>query len=711
MRKLLTAYIFTLVSFVPLWAFAPMAGGDSDFEITEDATHLPAMIMVEDADVEETIADLESQGIIILRHRENILLALIPVDWEEQPLMSSEGVHQKRKARGIKKIEYSKPRKNRPLMDHARLFNNAHLINEGMHLPQPYDGTGVVVGVCDIGMDTRHPNFLNQNQTECRIRKVVHYRELQGTYDVYTTPEDIYEWQTDTPDDWHGTHVTGIAAGAHLESNYQGLAPGADIVFTASQLSDVGLLAGVEDIIDYAKEVGKPAVINLSMGNNTGPHDGTSLFTRYLDMCADDAIICISAGNEGYWTDNGVTSHTQDFTEGNTVYKIRCTDYGGTDYAGIAEVWSRDDTPFSLMFYWYNDTRAADNLEPYSAILSADGDIVEWRISTDPDDPDYDETFDAHFTEGYVKVTAGISPLNGRYYANVEFELKTDELHGNTAWAEYWAALKLEAEPGTHIDMSVGGPNIRLRPERNIPRPNNEMSLSDLATGYRTISVGMMNNTDYLGDDIGRINPHSSYATLNDGRKMPVTVAPGAYVISSISSAFLEKHPEELPYTDYETDYNGKTVYWIGTIGTSMSCPFVAGAIATWLQAYPQLTADQALEIVRNTNQTSGYPDPDNPRHGQGWFNAYKGLQEVINISALKVGTIDSPEITLRVEKDILHIANPAGYPLSISVYNPAGMLVEQVRCDETLGYYSLGHLPGGIYIIRAAGKTLKVRI
>ena len=164
---LLICCILTASSF---YAFRPSAGGDFDYTEDEEATHIPAMIQVTDGDIDEIIADLELQGIIILRHRGNIILSLIPVD---SPSL-------KHRAKGIDRIEISKPRRNRPLMREARLFNNANYINEGHSLPQPYNGKGVVVGVCDIGMDTRHPNFLDENGNECRIRRVVHYKEQQG---------------------------------------------------------------------------------------------------------------------------------------------------------------------------------------------------------------------------------------------------------------------------------------------------------------------------------------------------------------------------------------------------------------------------------------------------------------------------------------------------------------------------------------------------
>lgn len=721
-KYLLLSFILTSFS---LFALKPLAGGDSDYEQSEDATHYPAMILVNDQDVEDAIAELESCGITILRHRENILLAFIPVEITtlpdiSNPDMDTDGLAWLRKSKKVKKIEISKPRANQPLMKEARKFNHADYIAEGVGLHQPFSGKGVVVGVCDIGMDTRHPNFLNADQTECRIRKVVHYQEQQGLRTVYSSSQEIYDWQTDTDEDWHATHVTGIAAGAHKESGYCSLAPDADIVFTASQLSDVGLLAGVEDIIEYAQGVGKPCVINLSMGNYTGPHDGTSLFTRYLDLCADDAIICISAGNEGATGETKAMSY--DFTEGKTELRVLPNNWHGIEITGVAEVWSPDDTPFDFTYYWHNDTGFNNRKDIYPVIRSESGETTEWTISLNPEDENYDETFDSLYTEGYVKVSAGISPLNGRYCATVEFELKTDIYHGSSEWAEWWPGIKIDGTPGTHVDIYCGGGSF-LRGERGYPLPDNKMNISDLATGFKTISVGMMNNTDIednkepgSGYAKGDVCAHSSFGTLLDGRKLPLTVAPGAYIISSISSPFLNKNPDYLVYTDDSSSYGGETVYWIGTLGTSMSCPFVVSAIATWLQAYPRLTSEEAIEVIRKTNQTEGYPNPDDPRHGQGWFNPYSGLQLILEKAALNVGTIDAPEFQIKIERGVMNIGNPTGESLTVDIFDPSGIRIYQSIFSDSLGSIDLNSLPSGIYIVRVStatgqNKTLKVAL
>lgn len=741
MQKLYYTFLFSII--LSITAVAQTAGGDFDFETSDEDTHIPAMVLVDDGDMDGAREELLEMGAIILRERKDIMLVLLPLDYnsaggedegnndsddqeseteEEEDIIEGDSAvapSGMRKLRHSRIIERSRPRYNHPAMDVAKDFNNAFRINQGDELPQPFDGSGVVVGICDIGFDARHPNFLTADGKECRIRRVVQYKETKGQRKVYYTPEEIYAWETDNPDDWHATHVTGIAAGAY-PNGYQGLASGADIVFTGSQLSDVGLLAGVEDIIEYAKEVKKPCVINLSMGNTLGPHDGSSLFSRYLDYCTEDAIICISAGNDGDGA--GAVRHMGfDFTEAKQTVRVRTTNWDGLSNTGMAQVWSRDENPFTVSLFLFNEVSSAGHVF-FEDIDFSNPERGAWRVSANEGDPDFDPMFAEYYKSGYVKITGGWSYLNGRFYAEMEFDCQTDIISPNSPnknWAQYWPGIRVNSAPDNHIDVVIDNYNF-LRTGGDTPALNNDMSISDLATGHKVISVGMAINHETIEcfngyvENVGTpgtIHPNSSYGTLLDGRVLPVTVAPGAGVISSMSSPFVAEHPDEADWCSAKAEYEGKEVYWKTNTGTSMSCPYVVGAIATWLQAYPLLSAEEALHIVQKTN-TQNYPDEANPRHGQGWFNAHSGILEALELSALGIEQpVEMPGIAVKFDGRRLVVGNLNDESVRLKVYSMTGMLVKSESVREGTNEINLSDLTPGVYtaVIESAAGFRKV--
>ncbi len=108
----------------------------------------------------------------------------------------------------------------------------------------------------------------------------------------------------------HGTHVGGIAAGTgQATGNGQigyrmiGMAPDADLLVANSLDKAVSSGAAVLDAIAYMKAkaaaLGKPLVVNLSLGSYSGPRDGTSNFERGLDNLSGPGVIIVgAAGNE-----------------------------------------------------------------------------------------------------------------------------------------------------------------------------------------------------------------------------------------------------------------------------------------------------------------------------------------------------------------------------------------------------------------------------
>lgn len=106
----------------------------------------------------------------------------------------------------------------------------------------------------------------------------------------------------------HGTMVTGCAAGNGAGGSAVGAAPGSRIIFVSPLNYDSGLglnadNAAILDACAYifarAEEEKKPCVINISMGDNQGPHDGTTCGERFLDdlLARPGRAITLSAGN------------------------------------------------------------------------------------------------------------------------------------------------------------------------------------------------------------------------------------------------------------------------------------------------------------------------------------------------------------------------------------------------------------------------------
>ena len=76
-----------------------------------------------------------------------------------------------------------------------------------------------------------------------------------------------------------------------------------------------------------------------------------------------------------------------------------------------------------------------------------------------------------------------------------------------------------------------------------------------------------------------------------------------------------------------------------------MSCPLVAGAIATWLEADPTLKFADVLDIIQTTAIRDEYVREGNAAQwGAGKFDAYAGLKEVLRRRNLAgIQNISSP--------------------------------------------------------------------
>jgi subtilase family protein len=215
-------------------------------------------------------------------------------------------------------------------------------------------GQGVIIGVIDLAvLDFYHPDFLRPDgstrvrflwdqELDCRTGEqrppadgTLPNFMLPGaqSYGVEYTAADIdaelAQYQAGTAytrvrhappsppfssNDGHGTAVTGCAAGngAAKAGEYCGGAPQADIMYVRVAALDplratgdhTQILEAFAYVFARADLLGQPCVVNMSLGDLQGPHDGTSLGERFLDnlLIVPGRAITLSAGNwNGDW--------------------------------------------------------------------------------------------------------------------------------------------------------------------------------------------------------------------------------------------------------------------------------------------------------------------------------------------------------------------------------------------------------------------------
>lgn len=160
-------------------------------------------------------------------------------------------------------------------------------------------GKGVILGVIDSGIDYLHGDFQDANG-KTRILAIYDQRNQK----VYSREEidnaiNMGDGNLIGNFDNHGTGVAGIAAGNNgvaYDSELLFVKLSKDVFFNTAALMDA-----VDFCIRYAISLTKPIVINISLGNNYGAHDGYSLLESYLNYVALiwKNVIVTGTGNEG----------------------------------------------------------------------------------------------------------------------------------------------------------------------------------------------------------------------------------------------------------------------------------------------------------------------------------------------------------------------------------------------------------------------------
>lgn len=715
------------------------------------ATTVGAFMILNDG---YTVADLEDHDIEITSVRGGMLLVRMNLD-DVEAIASHPAVKTLRLEREV----ISK-------MDRVREAIGVDRLHAGEVLNHPYTGKGVLCASVDGGFDPNHLNFRNPDGTS-RIQNFTYFRPTQsGSYVTENYgPEYIPIIDTENSTTFHGTHTLGIMAGGYrgkvqaakisgniadpssckavieeMDNPYYGIAYNADIAVASGVSTDYYIAQGVEEILNFAwkrqNELGTdyPVVINISMGSNVGPHDGSSFLPKYLDMVSEEDytnnVICVASGNEGGLN---ISLHKK-FDEKETVLKTGLLSFNPEPegfpnvVAGQLFVYSDTDEPFELQATVYNRERGSVVFRAVAGIPTGEetGSSVYYATSTDymSSDSDIISSQLAQYFEGYIGVIGYTdTDESGRYLGVIDSMLwQTASNNG-----KYVLVVEVKGKAGQRIDIYGDGMYFELSDlglaEQGLTGGTTDGTIADTATGKNVVVVGSYNTRDvwasmdeeiYSYDRFGDngVSYFSSWGTLIDGRVLPHVCAPGAAVISSTNEYYLTDNGIDDSGVQATVNVDGRRYSWQEAIGTSMSTPVVSGSIALWKEADPTLRYDDIQDIIARTSikDEDVTADPtQRVKWGAGKFSAFYGLIEVLRRKGINsisdISTDPGNAVVIRkAGKSSFDVMASGASSVHIEVFSVAGQQVYKAQSENNEYILDLSELPKGIYIINVNG-------
>lgn len=567
-----------------------------------------------------------------------------------------------------------------PLMDRANDWVLAALARRTRNV----DGKGVMIGVADTGLDVTHPEMRDKDgksrvawMLDLSLEPGGIHKDLEDKFGIKDDAGKVQNGRVFQKQDidalldaikagscnektgkkcapsdeiGHGTHVTGIAAASGIDSKYGGIAPNADIVFVrvtrgSDGIENDDLVRAVDFMFDRADAMKQPMVVNLSLGADFGPHDGTFMWEQAIaaQVGADHPgrVVIAAAGNSGSIAETPIHQSVRVTPGARMSVPIRTR---GADN-GSVQVWitMRKNADLKVGLdgpdgEWiapierghqngkntdeYNAGVIYESNETSQIPTSSNGAVVVWQ---------------GKWPAGTYNIT-----LEGSGMAELYMQGLGDVGLGGDKPAVFANGVREGTInlPATHPAIigvgctvnrprwsSIGGAEVALKvpildAEGGLPITKAITAQPDTTTTHRDL-------------DEGEVCWFSSAGPTATGVPKPEISAPGALVISALSRNAAPGNPGSVftsptcPAT--KTGATDKRCLQIDAthgiaIGTSMSTPVVAGVVALLLQQDPTLTQDKVLALLQAGAHRFRGPAPFDDQGGPGEVDAMGAL-------------------------------------------------------------------------------------
>jgi subtilisin family serine protease len=521
----------------------------------------------------------------------------------------------------ISYAEFIEPRKT--LMNDTMIVKNRiKAVKLGTApLPMAYDGTGIVVGIIDSGTDFAHPDFKDAFGNS-RIKFLWDQVPLAGStvpqpynYGIEWTDTQINANQcthNDLPHFGHGTHVSGIATGNGLANGtHHGIASKADIVVVALDFNKTGptIADAVQYIFSKATLLGKPCVINASVGDYYGSHDGTDLEAKLIETMVQNVpgrVIVAAAGNAG-----NIKHHVK------TQPPLNDTSF----------TWIKKNN--STLEYWcYADTNNIKNVQ-ISVGANRNNNFNLGRIGF----KNYNYGLTSIKSDtlryngnqiGIIKTSASINPY-GVYELyikiladtlNLKWRIESKGVGMHDAWNFDFISSGLPSS------FSYPWITKYVMPDFNSTIVSSFQCLNDVITVANYVNInnyydvtGTLQSWAALnpGENVNNLAASSSWGPTRDNKQKPDIAATGAGVFSAIALGMQANLIANAPQVIAQGSMH------IQGGGTSAASPVVAGLAALYLQKNPTSTSIQVKNAITNCAYFDSYTGTNLPNYRWGY--------------------------------------------------------------------------------------------
>ncbi len=605
--------------------------------------------------------------------------------------------------------------------DTSAVITRSADVRQGTGLPFSLTGKGVVMGVVDVGIDLTHPNFFTADGKHYRIASFWDQLATDPEEAVGGTPCYVgtlfsdsasilsHARSVDSPLLFHGTHTLGTCGGSGASTPYVGMAPESELCVVSNAVStDIPLIPDTllaryttatdilafKQIFDYAEEQGKPCVVSFSEGFSQTFESECTLYDEALaQLTGPGRILVASAGNEGHIP-------TYLYKDSSTPSVATFLDMNGGTSASFSV--RTDGHPVLRTVVWRSavsrDTLdvSADWLcqQPDSFFcdtLTIDGSRYALAVAALPNA--YEDGKTAY--EYVLK-----KPQASDDYPKFQFELLESE-----------AEAELFAVSGRFVADALNPQAMRGEQSHKVYYPGCSPAVVCVgATVWRTGHPrpdGTWHVNGYWGGG-GQLGGFSSVGPTLDRRVKPDVVAPGANILSSSNSYYDEANPGDTEFVVCRQSHAGRTYSWRSELGTSMSTPIVAGIVAQWLEANPNLSPDDVKQVLaRTSRRLDTLQTVPNSQWGYGEIDAYAGLIEVLGMTRIDYADRQAPSsvsiVPIGAGRVRISFSGPSvPRHFTVRIYRPGGQLVKERACaaqDANACELEVGE--SGIYLVQ----------